>query len=218
MPRTQTLAEIVADVLRRSLRDGVYLPGEKLIESAIARELSVSQNTARDALRILEMEGWLSRRPRYGLTVADFDSEEAQTLYAIRGMLEKLALEWAWGRMTERDKADLAAIIAEGRIQAGMSNERGVRETITAFHERLLSLAGADQLARVLQPLINQTRLLVNLRAHHDPTDDAANRLTAYGELVTHIRYNDQPAANKLLQQILLDECRAVQTTLDLVR
>ncbi len=217
MSRTATLAEIVADVLRRGLRDGVHLCGEKLIESQIAKEMNVSQNTARDALRILEGEGWLMRRPRYGLTVCAFDSDAALELYAIRTTLEDLTLSWAHPRMSERDKADLAAIIAEGRIQAGMLNARGVREASGAFHERILALAHGALLTATLQPVLNRARLLVNFRAHHEPDDDPAEQLTHYGELVTHIRRDNLLAAQAVLKAIIQVEARTVVKTLDLV-
>jgi DNA-binding GntR family transcriptional regulator len=217
MTRSATLAEIVADVLRRSLRDGAHLCGEKLVESLIAKEMNVSQNTARDALRILEGEGWLMRRPRYGLTVCAFNSQSALELYAIRTTLEDLALSWAHPHMTERDKADLAAVIADARIQAGMNNGRGIREAIGTFHERILALSGGTLLKESLQPILNRTRLLINFRAHHEKEENPSNQLTHYGELVTHLRRNNLNAAQSTLQAIIEAEARAVVITLDLV-
>jgi DNA-binding GntR family transcriptional regulator len=49
-----TLAESVADVLRHAIFQGAYLSGERLVELTIAQEMNVSQNTAREALRLLE--------------------------------------------------------------------------------------------------------------------------------------------------------------------
>jgi DNA-binding transcriptional regulator YhcF (GntR family) len=67
--RNATLSHIVADVLRQSLYDGVYLCGDRLVELTISQEMNVSQNTARDALGLLENEGWVTRKARHGVYV-----------------------------------------------------------------------------------------------------------------------------------------------------
>ncbi|MFW5692128.1 MAG: GntR family transcriptional regulator [Chloroflexota bacterium] len=219
MSRSATLAEIVADSIRQALRDGVYVCGERIAELTIAQEMNVSQNTARDALRLLEHEGWLMRRPRYGITVRAFDSTEAEELYTLRETLETLVLEWAMKSMNEDRQMHLSRIISEARIQAGMGNDRGVREAVAAFHETLVRIANRPLTASTLKPLLNQSRLLSNLRTHYDPDnrDQYARRLTDYGDLLTHIRYGDVDAAKTTLSDILQMECRQLLPVLDLV-
>ena len=48
-----TRAETVADQIRQAIKDGQYMGGERLIEQTLAGQMNVSQNTIRDALRIL---------------------------------------------------------------------------------------------------------------------------------------------------------------------
>ena len=58
-----TLAESVAGALRHAIFQGAYLGGERLVELTIAQEMNVSQNTVRDALRLLEKDGLVVKRP-----------------------------------------------------------------------------------------------------------------------------------------------------------
>lgn len=216
---TATLAEILADTLRQDLRDGVYLCGERIAESVIAKQFNVSQNTARDALKVLEGEGWLIKRPRHGMFVRRFDGLEAEELYTLRATLEQLVLEWAMQIMSERAKFNLAHIIAEARIQAGMKNDRALREAIGAFHEMILRSSNHPITMAVLQPILNQCRLLTNLRQRHDPVnqDIYAAVLTLYGNLITHIRYDDRKAAQNTLYAIIMSEREQVLSMLDLI-
>jgi DNA-binding GntR family transcriptional regulator len=197
----------------------VYSCGERLVELTIAHELSVSQNTVREALALLEQDGWVVKRARYGVTVRSFTTEEAEELYTLRAALERLTLDWALDAITRDHKAHLASIIGEARIQAGMGMDRGVREAIFTFHEAILDIANRPQTARLLRVMLNQTRLLGNLRAEHDPDDsDAyAGTLTGYGALMTHIRYGNREAAQAALYEVIMAERKSLLTVLDLV-
>lgn len=220
MPSSPTLSELVADSLRQALRDGVYLPGEKIIEHTIAQEMSVSQNTARDALLILEREGWLVKRPRRGILVRIFTTEEAEELYLLRETLESLVLKWAMSVMTPDDKMRLAGIIERARMQAGSQDALAMYKLLDTFHVMLLELANKPLTTATLKPMLNQSRLLTNLRTHYDPdSEDAlAEQLTLYGHLITHLRYGDQSGAVEMLSTIIKRECKRLLPVLDLVR
>ncbi|PJF20802.1 MAG: hypothetical protein CUN56_14335, partial [Phototrophicales bacterium] len=163
-----TLAQILSDTLRQDLRDGVYLCGERLAESVLARQYNVSQNTARDALKLLEAEGWVIKHARRGVYVRQFSNAEAEELYTLRATLENLVLNWAMQAMNEQNQAQLAQIIAQARIQANSENDNGVWDAINTFHETLLRIADHPMTLGILQPILNQCRLLMNLRQRYD--------------------------------------------------
>jgi len=217
--RNTPLSIIVADTLRQSLQDGVYRPGERLAESVIAREMNVSQNTARDALALLEGEGWLVKQPRRGMRVREFSIAEVRELYTLRATLEQLALGWALETITEQAKMQLANAISEARLQAGIANRRGLHEAIFSFHTMILTLADRPQTTTIVTSLHNQCRLLEHLRTEHAPIDkDEFNAvINDYGDLMTRIRYNKRQAALNTLYDMILEEGRKLLPVLDLV-
>lgn len=219
MSRNATLVQIVADELEKNLRDGVYVCGERLIEMTIAAEMNVSQNTVREALRVLEQAGWVVKRARHGVSVRSFTIDETQEVYDLREALERMALIRAMDVMTEAQKMLLAQIIAEARIRANVGNNRGVREAIFKFHETIIAVTGRPQTIQILNRLLNQARLLANLRSRHDPDDSDihAERLTLYGDLVTQIRYGDTQLACGVLHDLLIAERDSLLSVLDLV-
>ncbi len=69
--RRRSLSVGLADKLRRSIANGEYPIGNRLPpEPQLARGLGVSRATLREALKLLEREGVLARRPRVGTTVS----------------------------------------------------------------------------------------------------------------------------------------------------
>lgn len=53
------LREVVCETLRQAIRDGVFKPGERLMEVPLAEELGVSRTPVREAIRKLELEGFV---------------------------------------------------------------------------------------------------------------------------------------------------------------
>ena len=65
------LREVVSETLRQAIQDGVLKPGERLMEIPLAEELGVSRTPIREAIRKLELEGFVVMVPRRGTYVAN---------------------------------------------------------------------------------------------------------------------------------------------------
>lgn len=70
------LREVVSEALRQAIKDGVLKPGERLMEIQLAEELGVSRTPIREAIRKLELEGFVVMVPRRGTYVADISLKD----------------------------------------------------------------------------------------------------------------------------------------------
>ncbi len=216
--RTETLSEIVAGSLRQALHDGAYVCGERLVELKIAHEMSVSQNTVRDALRILESEGWVVKRPRHGVYVREFNREELRELYALRAALETLALSWACEYASREKLEGLKKHIEETRQQVQMGNSYAAREALFRFHTDVTRMAAKPQTKRILLRLFNQSRLLENLREVHRPRSVREWRATVddYEKLYALIDAGSQLEAVQQIHNIICGDGDALVKLLDM--
>jgi len=82
---------IAAD-LRAALQRGDYYGGQRLIELTLAAHYGVSQATIREALRLLEADGWLTRQPRHGVTVRVVTPTEAAEVLALIAAIEGVVI------------------------------------------------------------------------------------------------------------------------------
>ena len=216
--RNATLAHIVADVLRQSLYDGVYLCGDRLVELTISQEMNVSQNTARDALSVLENEGWVIKRARQGTFVKTFSSDEVNELVMLRAVLEKLALGWALENMTAEHIKTLQSFIDKAHNFATLQNAHAARDMLSKFHRHIITMTGKNQTASILNRLHNHSQLLDNLRYSHTKHDVLqAGILTFYDLLLTHIGEEDTIAAQNALKAIIIEEGEALLNILSSV-
>lgn len=218
--RTATLSEVVAGALRQALEDGVYLCGERMVELTIAREMNVSQNTARDALRILEQEGWVVKRARYGVYVRTFTHDEISELYALLAALETLALRWALAAARPDDHARLRHIITQARTYVDLGGAHGAahgaRAALFNFHMALGNIARKPTTAGLLRGLHNQSRLLENMRAARTPytAGQWQTIMRAYEMLLHHIEHGDAHAAETSLRTLLLEAGESLLKTI----
>src|SRR5262245_34001185 len=81
--RARRRARIVDDVYRsleEAILSGRMRPGERLVESKIADHLGVSRTTVREALLMLERQGYVVSKPRRGTFVTRLAREDALDL------------------------------------------------------------------------------------------------------------------------------------------
>lgn len=84
-----TLAQTVARNLEDDILAGRLRPRERLVETDLADRFSVSRAPIREALRMLEREGLVSRGPR-GLQVAEPTLNEVREAFEVLADLEEL--------------------------------------------------------------------------------------------------------------------------------
>jgi DNA-binding GntR family transcriptional regulator len=153
---TQTYARI-----RDLIASGRLAPGTRIIESDLARRLSVSRTPIRSALGRLQQERWVSvsetgRNLR--LSVSPTTKADARELFQIVGAVEGLAARWAAELPSEeRDPlvAELRAMNEEFRSEAARPSPDADRffALHAAYHGRLVSGTHAPRLETMHQAI-----------------------------------------------------------------
>lgn len=86
------LHALVAEELKRKIREGRYPPGSQLpSETELAAELQISRATLRDALSLLEREGSVIRRHGVGSFVRDISQDMATNFNKLESMKDLIA-------------------------------------------------------------------------------------------------------------------------------
>jgi DNA-binding GntR family transcriptional regulator len=134
--RDQVLVE-----LRRRIVDAQYLPGERLTEERLAADFGVSRNPVREALRVVEAEGFVEVQPRRGAVVATPDEATMRDMFAVRAMLEPMAARLAAERATDSELASLRTLLDRARDATEEGDMVRVAEMNYALHMRVFELS-----------------------------------------------------------------------------
>src|SRR4029450_3558118 len=101
--KNRSLSDDVFESLRDAIFSGRLKPGDSLRELHLAKELSVSQHTVRDALVKLERYGLVVRIPNKETIVTRHSSQAIRDRMEIRATLEEKAFLKAAGKLTAED-------------------------------------------------------------------------------------------------------------------
>jgi len=100
---TLTLGQRIANRLRTKILEGALAENMPLRQNQLAEELGVSNNPLREALRLLEAEGFVTIHPYRGAVVRPISIEEVRQLCQILTALEMRAIRLAIPHLTEPD-------------------------------------------------------------------------------------------------------------------
>ena len=104
--------EVVINQIRAAILDGLYGPGDRLMEADLAEKFHVSRSPVREALQALQSEGTLVATPYAGAMVRPLSSAEIDEIAEIRLNLISLALKPAHRQLAPAD-FDLASDLAK---------------------------------------------------------------------------------------------------------
>ena len=142
-------ADGICAAVRQRIIIGHYVGGERLTEEQIAADFKASRMSVREALRVLNAEGFLVMRPYFGTFVAALTSQQAADLLEVQGGLEAMAAGLAARRHSAADLVELRQIIALGRAVA--ADDKAAAATLHGrFHAVLARAAGNESLALVM--------------------------------------------------------------------
>src|SRR5271157_3196545 len=95
LERRPPIADRIAETIRGLIVSGDLKPGDRIVESRMARQIGVGQPTVREALVALEHQGLVVRKANQGCVVTSFTPAEIAQILRIREELETLAVELA---------------------------------------------------------------------------------------------------------------------------
>jgi DNA-binding GntR family transcriptional regulator len=159
------LRDQVLAAIRKGIISGDYPPGERLTEDRLAEDFGVSRNPVREALRVVEAEGFVVILPRRGAVVASPSSATIHDIFAVRERLEPLAARLAAQRATPADVVTLRAVLEQARLATEEQDLRRVAELNSALHLQILEISGNPWLASIAKALYLHVQWVFQLTA-----------------------------------------------------
>jgi DNA-binding GntR family transcriptional regulator len=188
------LRDVVCDAIRDRIASGVHRPGERLVEDRLADDLGVSRNPVREALRALEVEGYVELIPRRGAIVADLSPEVVAEIFEVRGALEALGAGLAAQRAAPTQVRRLERLLDTAAQALERGDLRRLPDLNTRFHQLILDMGGNSLLGETMAPLRGRTQWIFSRTV----ADRAAQSLAEHRELADAIADGDADRAATL--------------------
>ncbi|HXV81559.1 MAG TPA: GntR family transcriptional regulator [Candidatus Binatia bacterium] len=160
----KSLTKALTEKLRESIVSGKFAPGDKLSEETLSASLHAGRVAVREALRLLETEGYVSFLANNEVVVSKPTGEEIKDYYTIASVLEGLAARLAVENAQAEEIAhlrELHQLLKEACQKRDLTRYFDANST---FHRFIAEVARNERLYRLIDQLrqeIQKTRILL---------------------------------------------------------
>lgn len=149
----------IHEQVRKMILTGVLKPGERVNAQALADQLGIGRNSAREALRSLDRTGLVRIVPNRGVEVRKISLEEALDLYETRAGLAHAAGRLVATRITVGEEAELLSLLQ--RMEDALCARDGAvyNALNTAFHRQLMAATKNPRLIEINATVENELGL-----------------------------------------------------------
>jgi DNA-binding GntR family transcriptional regulator len=163
------LTQAIVERIKGAIESGALRAGSAIGQQELADRLGVSRQPIRQALPLLIAEGWIQSLPNRRLLVRELAAAEVDEIFAVRRLLEPVALVASIERatpsmlrrvkfaLTEYEEADTPAELESADV---------------AFHDALYSCCENETLLRLIEQLRRSLKRVYELK----PTGSALRR------------------------------------------
>jgi DNA-binding GntR family transcriptional regulator len=207
--------------IRDAIITGALEPGERIVEEDLAHRLGISRGPVREAIRVLEQEGFVRSEPHRASYVAELGEEEIEQLYAVRAEVEAIAARKVAGliRQAPQRAAPYGALLERLRAAAARGDLDDLARADLDFHDRLLRDSGYQVLPRVwraMDGVVRARTAAILARRGRDGAADDDRRIVAYtaeshAPIAAALAAGDPEAAATAVRQHILETRELLQ-------
>lgn len=156
------LSDQVREELLDSILTGTYQPGDRLVESQIAKSMGISQSPVREALRDLVAMRFVEVEPHKGARVRKVSEREILEIYPVRASLEELAGMLAAEKVMDQ-LGDLEQAVRKMTAAFKDGDARTMAHWDVAFHRTILEASENNILIESWNALMIESRTFLTL-------------------------------------------------------
>ncbi len=153
------LRDRIASSIRNAIIQGRLKPGSRLTEQELVSILGVSRTPLREALLLLDSEGFINVLPRRGAIVSEISLSDVEEIYGAKGILEAAAAKLACDKISMETIEKLSAITDEMETIANdkKKDDRTLLNLNAEFHQLLSNAGGNKKISQFIKNLRGQT-------------------------------------------------------------
>jgi DNA-binding GntR family transcriptional regulator len=208
MPAPSSLAtdglvkKTLAVKLLAEIMNGTLSPGQRIIEARWAQHFGVAQGTIREAINLLERNGFVTKEGGRSARVISLTEKDVVQLYQMRSAVEGLAANLA--AQTQPDFSNLQSIVDGMRRAAKSKSASNMLDWDLKFHLELCNLSGNKFLAEYAQRMLMPFFAFVRLRMSGRGTSVWDKDLESHQRIVDLLREGDGEIAEQYVKRAMV--------------
>ncbi|MFC0398389.1 GntR family transcriptional regulator [Paraburkholderia rhizosphaerae] len=187
----------------------------RLDERNLTEALGVSRTPIREAMTLLEQEGFLRAVPRRGVFIRRKTRREIVEMIQMWAALESMAARLATLKASDDEVAELRRLFDDfqGERQAPARHIDEYSEANITFHEALVKLSKSQAIAHTIRNVFAHVRAIRKLTISQ--SDRASRSITDHMHIIEALEARDTEGAERLARQHSLELATYVNTHCD---
>jgi len=198
----QPLPDKIADFVREAIIVGKLKPGEKISEAKLADELHISRTPIREAIRMLESEGFVSIIPRRGTIVSELSLEDVYEFFQVKACLEGFAAGGVATTLSERELNKLKRLNDEEMRAIKKGDFVQYLKIHDEFHQAFLLRAKNRKLLGLIQHMGYHIRRLERIFNEHPEIFVTCSE--THKDLIAAFEARDSRTAREIVERNIL--------------
>ncbi|KJS18891.1 MAG: hypothetical protein VR72_20590 [Clostridiaceae bacterium BRH_c20a] len=200
--RSPSLKEQILNILRKDFIKGKFKPGDHIVESEIARKFGTSRGPVREALVILENEGFLTRSENGNIFVTTLTKKDLYEIYSLRSLIEGFAAKLAVPNFSEEDIAYLNKCLNNIAELKGSLNQSIAVPNTLEIHRFVIVKSDHKRLIDLWQNLDLQLKMLGSVVMVFDTVEGT---LIKHSQLIRALITKDPNIAEKAITEHIME-------------
>jgi DNA-binding GntR family transcriptional regulator len=184
----KSVADMLADIFRKRIMEGEFLPGMRLVEAELTKLYGVSRGPVREAIKRLIAENLVEAEKHKSPTVRGVGQAQFREMFEVRAILEAFAAGLAAKRANDTAAAECGREAERWRRGDYANGIEQFVDANTRFHRTVTDLADhttlsaqIEQLAipgykAVFKPMVTPRDMAISARQHADILEAIAGR------------------------------------------
>jgi DNA-binding GntR family transcriptional regulator len=197
-----SLRMLAYEALKRAIT-GMDIYGQiediRLDERQLSQKLGVSRTPIREALTLLEQEGFVRAVPRRGIYVVRKSKKEIIEMIIVWAALESMAARLAAINATGDDLKELADLFQEFKKERPSDHLNEYSEANIKFHQTIIRLSGCNLIVEMTQNLFIHVRAIRTVSLKQDSR--AARSIDDHMRIIAALQARDADLASKLVRE-----------------
>jgi DNA-binding GntR family transcriptional regulator len=201
--RKPALASLVTERIREAIMFGELSLGEAVSEDRLATMLGVSRTPVREALSILEQEGFVRTVPRRGIFIVRKSKREMIEMIQMWAALESMAARLATLTASDAEIGKLRHLFDSFQSSPPAEHLDEYSDANIAFHQAIIRLGGSRLIEDATHNLFLHVRAI--RRATISQNNRAARSIIEHLKIIEALERRDTELAERLTRQHTLD-------------
>jgi DNA-binding GntR family transcriptional regulator len=185
----------------------------RLDEKELSEALGVSRTPVREAMTLLEQEGFLRTVPRRGIYIQRKTKKEIVDMICMWAALESMAARLATLRASDEDIAALRHMFDNFRDTTPDEHIEEYSEANIAFHQSIVRLSQSQIIVNTMSNLFVHVRAIRKMTIAQ--SDRASRSIVDHMRIIEALEKRDTELAESLVRQHSLDLAAFVEANCD---